>query len=118
MKKLAFSLIVATAGMMAISANAMSPKTVQYTCQGGKSVNVKYIFNDADLPSKAVASFSGKTIGMPINLNTSDMTSSIFGFGGYTMTADYIDAKNYNQVGIATITDPKNKTLFKNCNPR
>ena len=26
MKKLAFSLIVATAGMMAISANAMSPK--------------------------------------------------------------------------------------------
>ena len=60
MKKLAFSLIVATAGMMAISANAMSPKTVQYTCQGGKSVNVKYIFNDADLPSKAVASFSGK----------------------------------------------------------
>ena len=118
MKKLAFSLIVAAAGMMAVSANAMSPKTVQYACQGGKNINVKYIFNDADLPTKAVASLSGKTVGMPINLNASDMTSSVFGFGGYTMTADYIDAKSYNQAGIATITDPNNKILFKNCNPK
>ena len=55
---------------------------------------------------------------MPINLNASDMTSSIFGFGGYTMTADYIDAKNYNQVGIAVITDPKEQNFCSKLQPK
>ena len=119
MKKFVFSSIVAAVAMSgAASANAMTPKTVHYSCQGGQSLNVKYFFNKQNLPTKAQAKLGGKTRVMPINLAQSDRTGTTFGrAGSYMIGTDYVDATSYNQVTLSTITAPNNKIIYKECRP-
>nr|WP_315041805.1 hypothetical protein [uncultured Moraxella sp.] len=118
MKKFALTSLIAIATMTgAVSANAMTPKTVNYTCQGGKSLNVKYNFN-SEMPTKATAKLNGATRVLAYNKAHSDSTGTTFGGGkGYMISADYMDVNNYNQVSLGTITSPSGKIIYKDCSP-
>lgn len=116
------TIMTADIAMLAItgasSANAMTPKTVNYTCQGGKSINVKYFFNKQNLPTKAQAKLAGKMRIMPINLAHSSVTGTTFGkAGSYMIGTDHVDATTYNQVTLSTVTAPNNKIIYKECRP-
>ncbi|WP_410472829.1 hypothetical protein ACGTJS_03490 [Faucicola mancuniensis] len=118
MKKFALTSLIAIATMTgAVSASAMTPKTVNYTCQGGKSLNVKYNFNSA-LPTKATAKLNGATRVLAYNQVHSDIAGTIFGTDkGYMISADYMDVNNYNQVSLGTVTSPSGKIIYKDCSP-
>ena len=111
-------MVAASALVGATSANAMTPKTVHYSCQGGKSINVKYYFNNHNLPTKAVSNLAGRTRVLPINLAHSDSTGTTFGkAGSYMIGSDAVTATSYNQVTLSTVTAPNNKILYKECRP-
>lgn len=115
-KYLLATLVAATAMIGATSANAMTPKTLQYSCQGGKNVNVTYHFNKQGIPTKAVARLDGKTRVMPINLAKSDDVSTLFGKSGtYMLGSEQMDSGNYTEVGVSTITAPSGNILYKSC---
>ncbi|MDK4679545.1 DUF7606 domain-containing protein [Kingella negevensis] len=119
MKKTVFATLAAVATLFAsTSAMAMTPKTVNYTCQGGKNINVTYTFNKQNLPTKATAKLNGATRTMKTNLAQSDLTGTTFGkAGSYMIDTDYVDATTYNQVILGTVTAPNNKIIYKECRP-
>ena len=95
--------------------DAVKTKTVNYTCQSGKKVSVKYGFNKQNLPTYAQASLNGKTRFMPVNLNRSDNVSSNFGDeNNFSLSAGVITYKNVGKSNIM-IQSPASEILFKNC---
>lgn len=95
--------------------DAVKTKTVNYTCQSGKKVSVKYGFNKQNLPTYAQARLNGKTRFMPVNLNRSDNVSSNFGDeNNFSLSAGVITYKNVNKSNIM-IQSPASEILFKNC---
>ncbi len=88
---------------------------VRYACQGGKSVQVHYSFNDVGLPTSAKAYINGNVRYMPINLSRSDSVSTVFGKEGqYVLSSGYLTKKNYKKSSML-LTAPNNEILFKNC---
>lgn len=93
-------------------------RTVQYVCQGGKKVSVKYGFNKQNLPTYAEAKLNGKTRFMPINLHYSNDASTEFGDeNNFSLAAE---AFNYGSVKKASvsISAPDSEILYKVCNPK
>ncbi len=119
MKKYLFAILVTTTALMgATSANAMTPKTLQYHCQSGKNINVTYHFNTQGIPTKAIAHLNGKNRVMPINLAKSDNVGTLFGkSGSYMLGAEAMNSGNYTEVDLSTITAPSGNILYKSCTP-
>ena len=117
-KIIAATVIALTTAAGAAHATLMTPKTVNYSCQGDKSINVTYTFNKEGLPTKAESVLQGRKRTMPINLNLSDVTGTIFGKEGtYRIDTGYVDSETYNQVTLGTVTAPNNRIIYKNCEP-
>ena len=117
MKKSVLTAVFATIALAASTgAVAMTPKNVHYTCQGDKELVVNYSFNRQDLPTKAIARINGARRVMPIDLARSDAVGTRFSSKGYVIDTDYMDASNYNQLTLGTVT-ANNKIVFKGCQP-
>lgn len=120
MKKIALLSALAFSALVGTNAHAvaMTPKTVQYSCQGNKSLNITYHFNEQGLPTKAVARLAGRNRTLPINLDHSDIAGTRFGGErNFTISTEYMDTTNYNQIIVGPIMNPRNQILYKNCKP-
>lgn len=118
MKKTVIATFAAATILASAAASAMTPKTVHYSCQGHKSINVTYKFNKQELPTQASFRLNGKKHVLPINLAHSDNTGTLFGkAGSYMIDTEYVDGTTYNQVTLGTITAPNNKIILKECRP-
>ena len=122
MKKFLFASMIAMTAMAGAAhaevGGAMTPKTVNYSCQRGKSINVTYYFNKQGLPTKAVSKLNGAKRTMPTNLNLSDSTGTTFGKSRtYMIGTDAMDSTNYNQLTLSTVTSPSNRIIYKECSP-
>lgn len=121
MKKVLFTAIsmaflVSTGSAQAKNINAtVSSKSVNYTCQSGKSVRVTYGFNRQGLPTYASSYIAGKSRYMPINLDRSDNVDTVFGKeSAYTLSSDNMNSRNYRNASIM-VTAPTQEILFKDC---
>lgn len=98
--------------------NTVKTKTVSYSCQNGKKVKVKFGFNKQNLPTYAQAHLNGKTRFMPINLNRSDSTYSVFGDeNNFSLMANAITLNNVAKSSM-NIQSPSSEILFKGCDAR
>ncbi|WP_416189760.1 adhesin [Neisseria sp. CCUG17229] len=96
----------------------VSKKSVSYRCDQGNALKVTYGFNKQGLPTYASALLKGKKRVLPINLDHSSVAGTMFGKeGGYMMSTDYMDTKNYRKSALM-VTAPNNNILYKNCEPR
>lgn len=98
--------------------NTVKTKNVNYSCQNGKKVKVKFGFNKQNLPTYAQAHLNGKTRFMPINLNRSDNTASVFGDeNNFSLMANAITLNNVAKSSM-NIQSPASEILFKGCQAR
>lgn len=102
----------------AAAKNAVKKQSVSYTCQGGKKLTVTYGFNAQNLPTYAQAKISGKSRFMPINLNRTELVSTVFGDeNNFSVMADSINFSNVRKSSI-NVQSPASEILFKNCMAR
>ena len=91
--------------------------TVSYACQNSKSVNVRYQFNSAGIPTTAQAVLHGANRVMRYDMNNSDNVDTFMkDRRGYRLSSGYLDVNNY-QTNDITINAPSGEMLFKNCSP-
>ena len=117
--------IAAAAAVLAFSAQSFAEAgptvrtaKVNYACQSGKKITVKYGFNRQNLPTYAEAKLGGKVRKMPINLKHSDVAGTFFGKENtYNLSTDYLDRSNVRRVSMMAMS-PSSEILFKNCSPR
>lgn len=96
----------------------VAAKSVQYQCQQGKKIKVRYGFNKQGLPTYASALINGQKRMLPINLSRSDNVDTVFGKeGGYVLSAGQLDRKNYRQSSMM-ITAPNDEIVYKDCSVR
>lgn len=100
-------------------ANAVKTRSVNYSCQNGKSVTVKYGFNNQNLPTYAEASVNGKVRFMPINLNLTDSVGTVFGDEDNFSLSGGVDANaiTYRNVRSSSINiqSPSSEIVYKGC---
>ncbi|MDO4776884.1 MAG: hypothetical protein Q4A06_05430 [Cardiobacteriaceae bacterium] len=117
MKLLHTSALVLLAGFSAASF-AADEGSVNYQCQGGKSVKVHYKFNKEGMPTSASATLNGQTRTLKYDQGSSDNVDTIFQDGnGYRLSSSYMDVYNYRQQNIM-IVSPEGEVLYKNCAPK
>lgn len=91
--------------------------TVSYACQNGKTVNVRYQFNSAGIPTTAQAVLDGANRVMRYDMNSSDRVDTFFKDGkGYRLGSSYMDSKNYRGNSI-NVHAPDGEILLKSCSP-
>lgn len=100
--------------------SAVKTRTVNYTCQNGEKVSVKYGFNKQNLPTYAQASLNGKTRFMSINPYRADDVGTVFGDednfslnGG--VDANALTYKNIRKSSINFLS-PASEIIHKGCN--
>lgn len=99
--------------------SAVKTRTVNYTCQNGEKVSVKYGFNKQNLPTYAQASLNGKTRFMPINLYRTDDVGTVFGDEDSFSLSGGVDAnaltyKNIRKSSI-NVLSPASEIIHKGC---
>lgn len=91
--------------------------SVAYVCQDNRRLNVSYGFNAAGIPVYAQAKVQGRNYKLPYNLDRSDRVDTVFSGSGYTLTAGYVDSKNYRSQSGIMLTSPRDELLYKECRP-
>lgn len=93
-------------------------RTVNYTCQGGKKLSVKYGFNKQNYPTYAEAKVNGKVRLMPINLHHSDDVTTAFGDdNNFSLMGDALTVENY-QKSIINVQSPSSEITHKGCSAK
>lgn len=99
--------------------SAVKTRAVNYTCQNGEKVSVKYGFNKQNLPTYAQASLNDKTRFMPINPYRTDDAGTVFGDednfslnGG--VDANALTYKNIRKSSI-NVLSPASEIIHKGC---
>lgn len=92
--------------------------TVSYMCQNNKSVDVKYRFNSAGVPTMAQAVLDGANRVMRYDMGSSDDVDTFMkDRQGYRLSSGYLDINNY-QTNSISINAPDGLILFKSCSPK
>lgn len=102
-----------------ISANRVAKSgAVNYSCQQGERVTVRYTFNAAGVPVTATARLNGANRVMRYDLDRSDNVDTFFKDArGYNLSTDAMDSRNFRRNAI-NISAPDSSFLFKDCSPR
>lgn len=90
---------------------------VRYQCQNGQSLRVNYAFNREGLPVSALVQYKKLKLKLPIDLNRSDLTASVFQGRGYTLEAGALDRNNYRESGGVMLQNAQSQILAKDCEP-
>lgn len=92
-------------------------RQVNYVCQQGKRLTVKYGFNKQNYPTYAEAFISGKSRLMPINLHHSDNFSTHFGDeNNFSLMSHALTLNNYHKPDIdVQVQAPGSEITHKNC---
>lgn len=116
--KMASGVALAAAAWCLASPALAAGGTVSYSCQNGKSVNVRYQFNSAGIPTTAQAVLNGANRVMRYDMNNSDDVDTFMkDRRGYRLSSGYLDVNNY-QTNSISINAPSGEILFKSCSPK
>ncbi|MDO4222932.1 MAG: adhesin [Acinetobacter sp.] len=101
------------------AAETKKVRSVNYTCDQGKKVKVRYGFDKQGNPTYAEFKSDGKKRFMPLNLKHSNAASTTFGDeNSFNMgLSKPISAKSYKSAN-ALILDPASQIQYKNCKAR
>ena len=112
-----------TAAAIALAALGFSSQasaaggTVEYACQNGKNVSVRYQFNRAGVPATAQVYLQGRNRVLRYDMNRSDNVDTFMQGGGYILGTSAMDSRNYRSQSI-NIPAPNGNMLYKGCDPR
>lgn len=116
--KMASGVALAAAAWGLASPALAAGGTVSYSCQNGKSVNVRYQFNSAGIPTTAQAVLNGANRVMRYDMDNSDNVDTFMkDRRGYRLSSGYLDVNNY-QTNSISINAPSGEILFKSCTPK
>lgn len=95
-----------------------SADAVHYQCQNGQRLSVRYAFNREGLPVSALVNFKKKSFKLPINLDRSDNTDTVFTGRGYTLLpGSAVDSENYRELDGLMLQNAKDQIVAKDCSP-
>lgn len=97
---------------------AVKVRQVDYTCQQGKRLQVRYGFDKQGKPTYAQAQVNGKTRFMPINSGRTDEVSTVFGDeNNFSLMAGPLTLDNYHKSGM-NVQSPGSNITHKGCDAR
>lgn len=95
-----------------------SADAVHYQCQNDKHLSVRYAFNREGLPVSALVNFKRKSFKLPINLDRSDNTGTVFTGHGYTLLpGGAVDSNNYRELDGLMLQNAQDQIVAKECAP-